>query len=102
MPKDTLQHLKNDFAPFCRKHGLRGLAVFGSMARGDQHAGSDLDLLVEPASGSTIPEILEMAGEAEEIAGRPVDFVLLSSLLKTSDRNRSDHILSTAVFLYGH
>jgi predicted nucleotidyltransferase len=102
MPKASLRALKSDFEPFCQKYGLRSLAVFGSLARGDQHADSDLDLLVEPAEATTIPEILEMAGEAEEIAGRPVDFVLRNSLMKTLDRNRTDHILSTAVFLYGH
>lgn len=102
MSDDTLQRLKNDFAPFCQKYGLRSLAVFGSLARGDQRDDSDLDLLVEPAEGSTIPEILEMAGEAEEIAGRQVDFVLLNSLLKTPDSRRSNLILSTAVFLHGH
>ena len=102
MPTVVLQKLRNDFTPFCRKYGIRSLAVFGSLARGTAHPNSDLDLLVDPAQETTIPEILEMAGEAEEIAGRPVDFVLRESLLKTSDRKRADHILSTAVFLYGH
>jgi len=99
---DALHKLRSDFAPFCRKYGVRSLAVFGSLARGAAHPDSDLDLLVDPAQETTIPEILEMAGEAEEIAGRPVDFVLRKSLLKTADRQRADHILSTAVFLYGH
>jgi uncharacterized protein len=102
MPTDILRKLRSDFAPFCRKYGVRSLAVFGSLARGTAHPNSDLDLLVDPAPETTIPEILEMAGEAEEIAGRPVDFVLRRSLLKTSDRKGTDHILSTAVFLYGH
>jgi len=102
VPSVVLQELRSDFEPFCRKYGVRSLAVFGSLARGTAHPESDLDLLVDPAQETTIPEILEMAGEAEEIAGRPVDFVLRKSLLKTSDRKRADHILSTAVFLYGH
>ncbi len=102
MPTVTIQKLRSDFAPFCRKYGIQSLAVFGSLARGKARPDSDLDLLVEPGQGVTIPEILEMAGEAEEIAGRPVDFVLLKSLLKTADRSRADHILSTAVYLYGH
>ena len=102
VPTDVLRKLRSDFAPFCRKYGVRSLAVFGSLARGSTHPDSDLDLLVDLAPKTTIPEILEMAGEAEEIAGRPVDFVMRGSLLKTSDRKGADHIFSTAVFLYGH
>ena len=30
-----------------RQYGVRSLGIFGSYGRGDQHAGSDLDLLVE-------------------------------------------------------
>lgn len=97
-----LGKLRRDFAPFCEKHRLQSLAVFGSAVRGTQRPDSDLDLLVDPAPGATIPEILEMAGEAEEIAGRRVDFVLRRSLLKTSDHNRTNHILASAVILYGH
>jgi len=97
----VLGKLRSDFAPFCHKYGIRSLAVFGSFARDEAHANSDLDLLVEPRQETTTSEILEMAGEAEEIAGRPVDFVLRPSLLKTADRARVDHILSTSVILYG-
>lgn len=99
---DTLSKLRSEFTPFCQKHGIKSLAVFGSLARGTDQPDSDLDPLVEPAPETTIPEILEMAGEAEEIAGRPVDFVLRKSLLQSSYRRGADHILSTAVFLYGH
>ena len=101
LPPAALGKLQSDFAPFCRKYNVRSLAVFGSLARGTEHPGSDLDLLVDPSMEATVADILEMAGEAEEIAGRPVDFVLRNSLLKTADRDRADHILSTAVFLYG-
>jgi len=99
--EDALGKLRSDFAPFCQKYRLQSLAVFGSLARGSQRPGSDLDLLVEPAEGTTLPDILEMAGEAEEIAGRRVDFVLRSSLLNSSELDRTKHILSTAVFLHG-
>jgi len=45
--------------------------------------------------------LLEMAGEAEELVGAPVDFVLRSSLEKSPNRSARDHILSTAVCVYG-
>jgi hypothetical protein len=42
-----------------------------------------------------------MAGEAEELLGRPVDFVLRDRLEASSNRVVRDHILSTAVTVYG-
>jgi uncharacterized protein len=99
--KDALRRLRSDFAPFCRKYGIRSLAVFGSFARGTANDRSDLDLLVDPAPETRTTEILEMAGEAEEIAGCRVDFVLRPSLVSTGDRQAINQILSTAVFLYG-
>jgi hypothetical protein len=45
--------------------------------------------------------LLEMADEAEELVGAPLDSVLRSSLGKSSNRFARDHILSTAVCIYG-
>ena len=78
--------------------------LFGSHARGDAGPDSDVDLLVtfhESAPVSTA-DLLEMAGEAEELIGRPVDFVLRPSLEKSPNRFASEHILATAVCLYGN
>lgn len=74
------------------------------MAQGQAAPGSDVDLLVtldESVLVSTA-ELLEMAGEAEELVGRPVDFVLRSSLEKSPNRFAREHILATAVCLYGN
>jgi hypothetical protein len=46
-------------------------------------------------------EILEMAGEAEELVGVPVDFVLRQALDQSPNRFAREHILATAVQLYG-
>jgi uncharacterized protein len=73
---------------FCEKHRIRRLEVFGSVARGEGTPDSDLDLLVtldESAPVST-DELLEMAGEAEELVAAPVDFVLRRSLEESSRR----------------
>ena len=56
--------------------------------------------LDESAPVST-SELLEMAGKAEELIGRPVDVVLRSSLEKSPNRFAREHILATAVCLYG-
>jgi predicted nucleotidyltransferase len=89
---------------FCEKLRIRRLEIFGSAAAGQATSGSDVDLLV--ALNESIPvstsELLEMAGEAEELIGRPVDFVLRPSLEKSPNRFAREHILATAVCLYGN
>lgn len=78
--------------------------MFGSAARGDVRPDSDVDLLVmldESVSVST-DELLETAGEVEELIGRPVDFVLRNALEKSPNRFAREHILATAVRVYGN
>jgi len=78
--------------------------VFGSAALGQISADSDVDLMA--TLDETVPistsELLEMAGEVEELIGRPVDFLLRSSLEKSPNRVAREHILSTAVCVYGN
>jgi hypothetical protein len=95
--------LRNRLRLFCEKHHIRKLEVFGSAARGQAGAGSDVDLLVtlDESVPISAAALLEMAGEAEELVGAPVDFVLRSSLQKSPNRLARDHILSTAVCVYG-
>ena len=62
-----------------------------------------MDLLVtlDESTPVSTTELLEMAGEAEELVGRPVDFVLRRSLEKSPNRYAREHLVATAVRLYG-
>jgi uncharacterized protein len=96
--------LRRRLGPFCEKYHIRRLEVFGSAASGQASPSSDVDLLVTLAESTSVStaELLEMAGEAEELVGRPVDFVLRHSLEKSPNRFAREHILATAVCLYGN
>ena len=103
-PALTPDDLRRRLHPFCEKHHIRRLEVFGSAAQGQARPSSDVDLLVtfdESVPVSTA-ELLDMAVEAEELVGRPVDFVLRPSLEKSPNRFAREHILATAVCLYGN
>ena len=103
-PALSPEELRERLRSFREKHHIRRLEVFGSAAREATKPSSDVDLLVtfdESTSVSTA-ELLEMAGEAEELVGRPVDFVLRPSLEKSQNRFAREHILATAVCLYGN
>lgn len=99
----SLADLRGQLRPFCEKHGIRRLDVFGSVARGHSRADSDVDLLVtlDDSAPVTTSNLLEMAGEAEELVGAPVDFVLRRSLDQSPNPYARAHILSTAVCVYG-
>lgn len=66
----------------CRHHGVRELAVFGSAARGDMNAGSDVDLLVtfEDDDRVGFRQYEALRESLEQALGRPVDLVTRSGL----------------------
>jgi predicted nucleotidyltransferase len=102
-PVLTPDELRRRLHPFCERHRIRRLEVFGSAAHGQAGPSSDVDLLVtfDDSVPVSTADLLEMAGEAEELVGRPVDFVLRPFLEKSPNRFAREHILATAVCLYG-
>jgi len=55
------------------RYGLRSLAVFGSIARGDDHQGSDVDILATFEGPATFDRYMGLKLELEDLLGRPVD-----------------------------
>ena len=67
---------------FCRRHGIRRLAFFGSVTRDDFTPRSDVDVLVEFLPGR-VPGLITFAGyqnELSDLLGRPVDMHTPASL----------------------
>ncbi len=58
-----------------RRRGVANPEIFGSSARGDDHEGSDLDLLVDFAPGTDLIDMVNIKSELEEILGAPVDLI---------------------------
>lgn len=55
-------------AALCRRHGIRRLALFGSVLRDDFRSDSDVDVLVEFAP-DRVPGFLRLHEIAEELSG---------------------------------
>jgi uncharacterized protein len=62
------------------RYAVRGLGLFGSFARGEATAGSDLDLLVEFERPPTLFEFVRLQRHLSELLGLPVDLVMKSAL----------------------
>ena len=72
----SIDELKRRLIPVCRKHGIVGVQLYGSVARGDAKAGSDVDLIVEvdpsrPSLG--FDGYFDLQEDLAKAAGVPVD-----------------------------
>lgn len=83
---------------FCRRHGIRRLALFGSVLRDDFRRDSDVDVLVEFHPGH-VPGLLTLASmelELGELLGREVDLRTYEDL----SRHFRDRVRASARELY--
>ena len=89
---------REQLVSFCRRHGIRRLALFGSALRPDFRAESDVDVLVEfePGAKRGMLRLAAMEVELGEILGRRVD-LNTPGFLSADFRDR---VLSEAEVLY--
>lgn len=81
----------------CRRYGIARLEVFGSVARGERRADSDVDLLYELIPGTSLGwEIEDLQDELSELFGRSVDLVSKRAL----HRELRPVVLAEACVLY--
>lgn len=89
--RELLAAHRHDIRETVARHRGRRVRIFGSVARGDASAGSDVDLLVDFEMGSSLFDLLHLQHDLEELLGRPVDVVSTGGLTP-----RDDHILREA------
>jgi uncharacterized protein len=76
MTRQAILDRLNAEAPGLRKkYGVKSLAVFGSMARGDDREGSDVDVLVTFEGKATFDNFMGLKLDLEDLFGRPVDLL---------------------------
>ncbi len=70
-----VQAHRDDLLAVLAQHGVTNPEIFGSTARGDEHDGSDLDLLVDLAPGTDLFDLVHIKAELQNVLGVPVDLV---------------------------
>jgi uncharacterized protein len=78
---DVLAVLRANRGRVAATYGVRDLLLFGSVARGEATAGSDVDLVVEfDPDRITLTSFLDFTDDLEALLGRRVDVVSLAKL----------------------
>lgn len=83
---EVLRKRRSQLMASARRHGIRGIHVFGSVARGEATSESDVDLLVHLDNGRTLIDLAAFQREAADLLGVPVD-VATADMLKPAALN---------------
>lgn len=90
--RELVEAKRDEICAVVRRHRGRSVAVFGSVARNEESATSDIDFLVEFEAGSSLFDLLHLSEELEALLGVPVDAVSAGRL-----KDRDDHIRREAI-----
>jgi predicted nucleotidyltransferase len=91
-PSEALEKNRDKVLAIIAKYPVANPRVFGSVARGEDVEGSDLDLLVDPDfEVTTFVHLGELEEELESLLGTGVDIVTPNGLLpQVTERSRAE------------
>ena len=79
-PSLALQKHREAIREIALRNRVRNVRVFGSVLRGDDIEGSDLDLLVEPTTETTLMDIAKIQVEVAKLLKVNVDVLTPNAL----------------------
>ena len=91
----TVEEIKAIVSALARQYGAGRIYLFGSYARGDANADSDIDLRIDKGAIRGL-QLGGLAADLEDAFGMPVDLVPTGSL----DKNFLKSISADEVLLY--
>lgn len=74
-PSEALNSNKQAVLDAAARYKTTNARVFGSVVRGSDEEGSDLDVLVDPLPGATLFDLGGLQDELQELLGVPVDLL---------------------------
>lgn len=86
----TIEEIKKRVKPVADKYALRAVYVFGSYARNEADAESDVDILVD-RTGSNIKGMFDMGNLYNDLCdciGKEIDLVTTQTLAQQSTQSR--------------
>lgn len=73
--RELLRANREDILRIAAKYGASDVRIFGSVARGEADAESDIDLLVDIEPGRTLFDLSELLMDLQDLLGREVDIL---------------------------
>lgn len=92
---NTLSALRNkraEILALATKHGASNVRVFGSVVRGEDQEGSDVDLLVDMQESRSLFDLIGLQQDIERVLGKKVDLLTPNGI----NRYLKDRILGEA------
>ncbi len=80
MSRDEILQVLAEHREELKGFGVKSLALFGSVVRGEARPDSDVDILVEFEGPATFDRYMELKFFLEELLGRRVDLVTRKAL----------------------
>jgi len=97
-PKYTIEEIRQRITPIAKRYGVKRVSLFGSYARNEARAKSDVDLLVDdPERKVRGLEMGGLYGDLEEALEAKVDLVMTRTL---GDDKFSKRVLKDEILLY--
>jgi uncharacterized protein len=78
--RDQIADLREAIHAAAAASGAHDVRIFGSVARGEEREGSDVDFLVRLEPGRTLLDLTRLEVRLEELLGRRVDVVTETGL----------------------
>jgi hypothetical protein len=91
--RELLKEKREEILSIATKYGAFNVRIFGSVARGDETADSDVDFLVELEPGRNLLDRIALMQDLEDLLGRKVDVATVKGLREYF----RDRILNEAV-----
>lgn len=91
--RELVEAHREEIKAIVARHGGRSVAIFGSVARGEENPDSDIDFLVELSPDARPIKILSIGAELEDTLGVKVDVGTPASLRE----HVRDQVLAEAV-----
>lgn len=77
---DEIFVLSEQLLNLCRRYQVASLKVFGSVARGEEHQDSDIDILVQFVHPVSLLTLVRLERELSDLFGRKVDLLTEQAL----------------------
>lgn len=71
--KVNIDQIKKKAVPILKKAGVTRSSLFGSVARGEAKAKSDIDILVEFPKGKSLFDFVDLQQQLEQVLKKKVD-----------------------------